>query len=236
MKQLIATIIIMLWAFAYSNAQSFDLVIEKVVSKQNSLDDYKTELIYTIYNDSISMVKKDEQKSEFIKKGSDYYFKMGNSEIIITNSFFIKISHSEKMMLYSKMDKASDDFFKIQNQFTAFLEQFETKTIDDKGTYWECVLSKPTTLKTPFSKIILSINKKDHAVLKQVYFFNSSIEKTYDSSSKNTQNERLEVVQTNFQKSPKITNSVFSFEKYLKPNGNSYTNSTYTKDYKIFVQ
>jgi hypothetical protein len=234
MKKII--LISFLLSFFISFSQNFESIINQAISKQKELSNYKLEMIYTIYADSISNVKKDEQRSEFIKKDKSCYFKMAESEIIFTEDFYIKISHSEKIMLYSNINESYSDFTERQNPFSEFIDKFKIKEIKDIGRYWECTLAEPNDIQIPFNKIILQIQKNDFNIIKQIYYFNTSIEKSLNNSALNTKNERLEIKQLNFQESSKTATDLFSIEKYLIQTGDSFTNTNYTKGYKILMQ
>ncbi len=217
-------------------AQSFSEILNKVMENYNAVEAYSVDATYTMYVDNVSMQEKDKQTSKLIKQGDNYYFKMANSEIIMTKSFYLKISHSERMLLYSKVDVIDNSVFESQIPFLQILDKFENKEVKDKGSYWECSISKSNELKLPYDKIIFQVSKKNHHIKKQIYYFNTSVEKKFIPNSSNTKKERLEIVINGLDKKPIIDENLFNLNKYLDINDTSITSSEYTKNYKILVQ
>ena len=231
------TILFFLTGCFIVKAQDLETVMSKVINTYTAIDSYSINMNYTLYSDSISSVKKDELKAEFIKNGENYYMKMKDTEMIFTNYFMIKISHPEKIILYSKTKIAINDILKSQNPFVEFSNYFNSKKMIDKKNYWECSFSNPKNNQLPYNKIVLQISKQDFSVLKQIYFFNKSVEKQFNSNAKKGSNERLEIVQTSFNDSFIAPDNLFSLKKYLTQiNDDKYKASSYIKDYQILTQ
>jgi hypothetical protein len=217
------------------NGQDFNSLLKKATDTYVNSNSYSIGAVYNMYPDSISSIKIDQQKATFYKNENDYYLKMADAEIIVTDSFFIKISHSEKMMLYSKMNTSKKERYTSQLPFYNLESQFKTKTVNDKGKYWEFVMTGSLSISIPYNKIILHVSKDDYVIKKQVYVFNRSLEKQFNPESKNT-GERLEIITTKFSVSPKDLGDKLNLEKYLTITDNTLTSSNYTKNYKIIVQ
>lgn len=237
MKKRTLLLLLLILGFNALDAQDFNTVLNKATSKYLNTENYSIDAIYNMYSDSISKTRIDQQKASLFKNGSNYYLKMADAEIIATDSFFIKISHSEKMMLYSKMNRFKKETYKnTQLPFMDYISEFKNKIIKDKGDFWECILSDNQSISIPYKKIVLQVSKSDYVIKKQVYFFNRSIEKQFNTESKKYSNERLEIITSKFNSNPKNFEDKFVFEKYLTKTRNSLTSSAYTKNYKIIVQ
>lgn len=217
-------------------AQDINSVMKKVHDAYIE-NDYHITMNYTLYSNSNSNVKKDELKGEVIKSGDNYYTKMKETEMVYTNAFMLKISHSEKIILYSELKTSIQNLIQQSNPFVKFPEQFEENTIEDKGAYYVCTFNTSKDIKGPYDKIILNISKTDYSILKQVYFFKSSVEKKFNKEAKDTEKERLEIVQKVFRKEVKQPKELFNLDKYLtKVEGNTYSASEYIKNYQILTQ
>ena len=235
-KKNILVVLVLLISSAKLIAQNLNSVMQKVNDVYVN-NNYHIKMDYTLYSNRDSNIKKDELKGEVIKSGDNYYTKMKETEMIFTNAFLLKISHSEKIILYSKLETSIQDLIHQNNPFMTFLEQFDDNTIEDNGNYYRCSFNKAKDLKNPYGKIVLNISKSDYSILKQTYFFKNSVEKQFNKDAIGTENERLEVVQKLFTKDVKKPTNLFSLDKYLTKIGeNTYSTSNYIKDYQILTQ
>ncbi|WP_299883447.1 hypothetical protein [uncultured Lacinutrix sp.] len=212
-------------------AQDFQDIIDKVTNKYENTKSYESKVKYTLYEDSISKVVKDQLYGKLYKDEDNYHLKIKTSEIVKAKDFYLKISHSEKMLQYSKTNKGVENNTD-QTPFITLIDQFEDKQIKDKGELWELVFTKKKKA-SPYNKIIIHISKKGYNVVKQVYYLSASYEKKYDSNATNTKKERLEIIEVSFKENPKRDNSVFNLSKYLINKDNKYTLSSYLEGYKI---
>lgn len=235
-KNNIVVVLVLLISTVNLIAQDLETVMQKV-NKTYVDGNYQANMDYTLYSNSDSNIKKDELKGVVIKFGGNYYSKMKETEMVFTDEFMLKISHSEKIILYSQLKAPIKDLIDQNNPFIQFPKQFEENKIEDKGNYYKCTFNKSKDIKVPYSKIILNVSKVNYSILKQVYFFKNSVEKRFNKKVTEAENERLEVVQTVFKKEVKVPEKLFSLEKYLTKIGeNTYTASNYIKDYKILTQ
>lgn len=234
MKQIIGTIVLLVNVF-FIQAQSFDDIMNKVIETYQNTDSYKVNMKYIIYSDSISKLKKDELNGELIKNGNNYYFNMDQTEIIFTEKFNLKISHLEKMAVYSKLKASPSDIINSQTPFVMLASKFHDTTVKDGGEFWVCTLENLKSLGT-YNKILLHVSKKNYSVIKQVYFFNTSIEKYFYQETDNAKKERLEIVQTQFNISPKIPVNLFNLDKYILKKNELLEPSIHLKNYRIIIQ
>ncbi len=218
---------------ASAKAQDFDTILKAATDKYITSEVYQIDADYNLYADSDSDSLIDQQKSIFIKRQNALYFKMAQSELIQTEAFSLKISHSEQILLYSKSYGSQSP--SSQLPYMDLERNFSTKTIKDKGTYWECLMTDNTSISIPYRKIILHIEKGDYKILKQVYFLNRASSKNVGYAAI-TGNERLEIVTKSFTTSPKDITQKFELSRYLDIKDNTLTSSNYTKNYKIIVQ
>lgn len=228
---------LMLISCVLLTAQDLSVIMGKVIDTYATMDNYQMTMDYTLYSNGQSNIVKDELKGEVIKEGENYYTKMKETEMVFTNGFMLKISHPEKIMLYSKLKTSINDLIKQQNPFMEFSKQFEDSKIENKGDYFICTFNKATNARMPYNKIVLYVSKEDHIISKQIYFFKTSVEKQFNREAKETENERLEVVLTSFKKKISIDADLFSLDRYLTKVGEStYKASSYIKDYQILTQ
>ena len=192
-------------------------------------------MLYTVYTDSISNIKKEELKGELIKNNEDYYFKMKETEFLFSPTYSLKVNHTQKAIVYAEQKNASENALNNEAPFIALINNYESKEVADKSESWECVLSNPKSLSS-YSKIIFYISKRDYSIIKQIYFFSSSMEKQLNPNNLNTKKERFEIVQTSYTKSPKVEEKLFDLENYLNIKNNNYVPSEALKTYKVFVQ
>ncbi|WP_040254149.1 hypothetical protein [Psychroserpens mesophilus] len=233
-KTLFINICVLVISFScYS--QNLDSIINLAKAQYDKVSNFKKTLRYTVYTDSISEVKKEELNGELIKSGQNYYFKLKETEFLFSKTFSLKVNHIQKAMIFSKEQNNFETSLNEQVPFLALIKNFNSNKVIDMTNSWKCVLSDPRNI-SPYSKIIFFISKNNYAVTKQVYFFSSSMEKKLNPEMENTKNERFEIVETNFQKDPKIDESLFNLEKYIQVKNNNYVPSEPLKTYKVFVQ
>lgn len=198
-----------------------------------NLEQFSIKATYILYKDKSSQIKMDEQKTQLIKDRDSYYFKMGDAEMVYTPQFFIKVSHKEKMLLYSKLF-GEENLTSSQIPLYILKNKYENKTVKNNNDNWECVMTGNNDISIPYQKIVFYVSKDTYHITKQVYYFKSTMTKKY--TGKNNSAERLEIINTKFDKKIGYTDDKFSLSKYLKRNENKFTTSKYTKDYKIIIQ
>lgn len=213
--------------------QSMDSILEKTAMNFSKPERFSCKLKYTMYADDVSMQKKDETITEVIKQNNNYYMKMGSSEVVFVDGLYIKISHSEKMMSYTRINTDSIDVTSNQIPFMNFINKFDTKKVVDKGQYWLLTLETPMVTNIPYEKIKIEVDKQTYHILKQVYFFNRSMEKQYNFNASNTSHERLEIVQLSFDEAYVSEKNVFDTSHYLQAANGQLRPSNDFKNYKI---
>ena len=233
MKYSIFIIIAICLVASSAKAQDFDTVLKAATDNYIHTEMYEIEANYNLYahSDSDSLI--DQQHSVFIKHQNDLYFKIAESELVQTATFSLKISHTEKMLLYAK--SYGPQAPSSQLPYLELERHFSKKTIADKGKYWVCEMDANTSISIPYRKIVLHIEKASHNILKQVYFLNESSSNNIGYATLKG-NERLEIVATRFTASPKDIAEKFELSRYLDLKENTLTSTDYTKNYKIIVQ
>ncbi len=227
---------LVLLSFSNSGAQDFNSILTAAMDQYQSTESYELKSKYIIYKDSLSQDIKDNQTGVFLKSGANGYFKMAKSEIIYTKDYFLKISHQEKMLLYTEVTPDQASQTGEQLPFHQFLNVFKTKKLKDQKSHWICELSNPMNLSVPYLKIKLYISKKSKLITKQVYYFSTSVERRYNSEITDLRPERLEIVQQSFKTHPTIANSLFDIATYLVIDDNTITTTSHNKNYKIIVR
>jgi hypothetical protein len=220
-------------ACSIAYAQDVKSILTNTSDKYLKSESYQINAQYNLYADRNSNSIIYQQESVFIKNGNAMYFKMAESELVQTNDFTIKISHTEQMILYSKSNQRHSS--SSQLPYLDLEHYFASKKLIDKGKYWECVMKDNDTYTIPYNQIILHIEKGTYTILKQIYFFNRPILNQFSNMMLDG-DERLEIVTNQFVTVTENIERKFDIKTYLDITDKTLTSSNYTKNYKIIVQ
>lgn len=98
------------------------------------------------------------------KKGTNYYSRIGPTEIIYLDDIFLKINHEEKAMLYAKVPNKK---MTTPVDITALADYFKTATIKQKGNFIFCNVTFKEKSNIPYTKMLMVLDSKNYSIVKQ---------------------------------------------------------------------
>lgn len=209
-------------------------VKEILTNVQNKVtnSNFKVNLKYQLFKGVESKKILESFNGIYIKKETNYYNKVKNTETIIGTDFLIKINHDQKAMIYDKFKKGNNDPNNMLN-ITALLKNFENPKVTDLGNRWKCEMIAVEYSQMPYSKIVMYINKEDYNINKQVLFLTSLMNFSDDGSKNDFNIPRLEIEYTNYSKPTKQDDYFFVKSQYIDITKSKVVPSTKYKAYEI---
>ncbi|MFL9843552.1 hypothetical protein [Flavobacterium rhizosphaerae] len=210
------------------------ITVEKIFDKVNAA--YK-DSPYITYNsryimyDSYTSKNVYENYSGFyIKKGNRVYFKLHNTEVIVSDSVGAKINHDQKAILIGT-GGGVDSGAMITNQLA--LQGFKSELKTDPGFYI-CEFTAGKLTQAPYNKVIVFVNKKDFTVAKQILYLSSPLEGNDKSGKKTVSFPRLEIQFTLRKKDIAGDEKLLSLKNYFTIKNNTTILSQPLAGYQIF--
>lgn len=211
-------------------AQSVKEILEKVQQK-NAVFNYKVSLKYRLYKGLSGDKILEEFNGVIIKEGTRYYNKIHHTETIMTKKFFVKVNHDEKAIIYAKktIKKQTDNITDISKLLT----HFENPNVKTKDEFWVVEMLTKEYSPLPFSKLVITINKKDYTVKKQVLILSqlTNFAKEIDKNDINL--PRIEMLFKDYRITTKNDLTVFDKSNYISVNNNKIVASNNLKNYDI---
>lgn len=181
MKQLIKTRLILTTLFVVVCSFSSKDVVDdkaKILELLNKSKDFYEKQQHFKFTTTHSMYAGDSKKALesyngfFIKKGTSYYSKIGQTEFVFSSGSMLKIDNESKLMQYLKDENAEEN---VLYDLTSQMSNFGTFELKNTNDHWICTLNSREVTFIPYSKIIIHLSKKDYSIVKQELFLISQV-------------------------------------------------------------
>lgn len=133
----------------------------------DTIKEFKLNTSYNLYLGYNSKNVAESYKGVLLKKGNEYYSKIGATEFVYLKKASIKIDNESKRMQYTSATSQDVAMVYDMVKYTSHFTSFELKSTSSQ---WICILKTGDIAFVPYSKIIIHINKKDFTVDKQELF------------------------------------------------------------------
>jgi len=196
-------------------------------------NDFKVAITYQLFKgvDGNNIIE--EYKGMYAKNKDSYYSKIKNTEIVYTPTFYVKVNHDQKAMVFVNNQVNKEQKNSLVD-LDAILKNFENIKIIDKGSYWQCEMVAIEYSQSPFSKIIMDINKKNYAIKKQVLYLTNMIDFSDNERTKAEYNiPKLILTYSNYSDLSTYDLGLFKKNKYTTSSNGKVAPATKYKDYEI---
>lgn len=207
---------------------------EKIISLfQNSQKIYETASLmqinmqYNLFSSYTTNQVYEKTDGLFIKNKKQNYSKIGDTELVSLENYFIKIDHTNLLMNCAKKENSNSNTVIDLKSYIAHYTGFKLTT---EGKYWVCTLTTPEFSQVPYTKVVVYISKSDSRIYKQVLYM--IITKKFKIKNKNVEDfPRLEVTFLSHKTKDISLGNIFSLGKYVIVEKNKIIPS---KEYNAF--
>jgi len=156
------------------NAQDLDSFKESLIKSSSYYkvkNDYVLEVDYSFYKDKNQSIPDEIMQGSMVRKGSDFYYKVDQTEFIFTQGDFVKVNHQEKALLYTRSSSTPSqvsDPLQIEGLVNICKDVTQIKD----GDLEIFDLSFHPQLGIPYKRVRIILDSTSHAILEQeIYFF-----------------------------------------------------------------
>jgi hypothetical protein len=205
--------IIYIWGIFHcclAQSQSVSEVFQKLGKQYSAAVPLQYKTSYALYKDFDSKKIEESYNGLFYKNElNEVYMKIGDSEILNSKKVFLKINHSEKaIQILNPVANYLGDF-----DMKPLLDLCKIEKFLDYKSYWEITMIAKPYSSLPYSKIVVQITK-NYFLQKQIFYYNTAVNFSKDYRSPDSHYPRLEVTNTNYNKSP-VSASFFYSRTYF---------------------
>lgn len=153
------------------NKEKVVALLKKSKHYYEKLHEYKFNTSYDLYaNNSNKAIES--YSGFFVKKNTNYYSKIGQTEFIVTSDRTIKIDNESKLIQHFKGESTQENRL---YDLVKYCDNFGTFDLSSTEKYWICTLNSREVTFVPYSKVIIYLSKKDYSIVKQELFLISQI-------------------------------------------------------------
>jgi hypothetical protein len=183
-------------------------ILEKVTANYKNKSAYDYSINYKMYKGANGTKPEKQYKGRIVKSGSSLYYEVAGTHTILSGGQYVRASHEQKLIEYSKTEKAVAMPFATND----FLRHFKEAMVQDKGAYWICTLSVGKLTSLNYNKVELIINK-DYTLSKQIFYYLKKIPFKRKNSKEEFDYPRLEIIMDKNKSVKK--ESLFAISEYI---------------------
>ncbi len=214
-------------------SQSVHKVLSGMKAVMMSDKGVQMNLTYSLYKGKETNKPIEQYQGKLIQFKKSTYLKIHETETVYNNSFFVKVNHNEKEMIYRNTQ--SKQVLNNPMDLAQILNYFESGELQDKGTYWEFNLIPKSSNLFPISKMTFQVHKKTHLPIKQIYFYAPLVNLSQDTQKESKNQSRLEIVFSDHKKGVGSNKERLKKEYYIKLNGNQTVVANRLSNYQLRV-
>lgn len=231
MRLKVIVCLILIFRIGYSQNDSLKIKDLFLKSQQlySSKKAYQIDATYKVYNSLKSEKPSESYKSIIIKNGSDYYYKIHNTEFIQIGNRSLKMNHDEKALLLAKRQSQTNGLELINNMLS-ILPYFKSYDVTETDNMIVCKFVAPDITQLPFTKVLIYFNKEDYSMKEQILYLSNAI--PYEEKGKIVYgNPRLEISMSKFK--PYVETGKCKLDSYIKQNKNENILSDKYANYQL---
>ncbi|WP_136438019.1 hypothetical protein [Tenacibaculum maritimum] len=227
-------IIICFWGNMINAQNTVQSILEAYTKALQENKSYKVAVMYKIYKGHLSTIPEEVKTGVFYKDKKKSYTKIEEVEIINTPKIHVKINHGEKAILVAD---GIDSPKEARIDLKELLKYFEAKIVEEKMKYWKLIfIPKGKITQVPFSKLNVYLEKGSYNILKQEFYYYTTM--NFSSSLKSSDLAKVKL-ETSFKNYKEITkkelSDIFEISKYISMNHKKIKPSLRYKNYEIVV-
>jgi hypothetical protein len=199
-----------LFTCCLAHTQTVNEVLQRLAKQYSLAKPLQYKSNYTLYKDFNSKKAEQNYKGIYYKNAlNEVYTKIGDTEILNSKTVYLKISNAEKALeILPPVKNYTGDF-----DMKPLLDVCKIEKFVDYKSYWEITLIAKNYSSLPYSKIVVQVTK-NYFLQKQTFYYSTVINFSKDYKSPDPHYPRLEIVNTNFNRSP-VNASIFSTKTYF---------------------
>jgi len=152
------------WIGQAQELEAVTEILSKVEARYFSSETYNLEVLYEYFEPSKGDLSIETMTGQIIKDGSNYYSRIQNTESLFIDSDYLKISHDEKAVLYGSIGQGERP---SPVELSKLAEYFSSAQVFQDGDIASFELMFKESQMIPYSKMVLKVNLKTFAILKQ---------------------------------------------------------------------
>jgi outer membrane lipoprotein-sorting protein len=233
--RLLVKILFLLLPFSAACSQQIGEDLKRINQSYAALKSFSAKVSYTLFSNSTSTIPVEKLMGEIKRKGNRIYSKIGNSELISSETFNLQVDHNERsIIILNARTEGKKDLKDLMDMDFAPMLKFCKNTSYRKLSGKSAMYTMFFVDEFPeYEKVEFVFNTSTLFIEKLVlYYKNQEVSETPGEKS----SPRLELVYSNMEKNVPIDDELFSMDKFLSKEGNRYVLKSSYKNYHLLNQ
>ncbi len=206
-------------------------VMEKVTNSYSKTTKLSYLTHYNLYTNYKDIKPKESYGGMILKNGEVNYCKIQNTEFISFKNCSVKVSHSEKVVLYSEGDL--DGVMQSPVETALYLKEFKG-ILKTTPSHYICEFSPKKITQIMASKIIIYVDRKDLKITKQIMYLAQKMESKNSKGKIIETSPRIEISYQKRKSDDKKDSFLTSKESYFTKKGNDIVLAKRLLAYQLF--
>lgn len=212
---------------------SFGLSPEEIIEKMNSnymkADRLEYNTVYSLLKGHKSTQVVESYQGYVYRENKDLYQRIHNTEFIYGQDFFSKINHDEKRMELG-VPRVNQN---MEVSDVVNLESCSKVELFDKGSYYSIKMYYVFGAQSPFSAVMLRVNKKDFKLLQIDLFYASFQNFSKEALQQDNAQAHLKIEFSKMTTKPKSKSDLFELAHYVSKTKNILNPTGKYSGYKL---
>jgi len=210
-------------------AQDAKTIITKAQQCYNK-DTYSLEMKYHSYATYTTNEVFTSYDAVLIKKETDVYYKISNTEMILVGTDMLKIAHDQKLVQHNQVNQASASQMNPMD-IEKLLPYFVKKEVKETDTTYQCTFYTSEITQLPYSRLEVFVNKNTYEIQKQIMYFNQVKKYKIANGEIKSNYPRMEIICHPM--GTDIDNEKFVLSNYIHKKGSTVTLHKKYSNYKL---
>ena len=211
------TVYIVIFLMIINHAYSMDaLDVIKRMQQVYTAEKLEYQCKYELFKGHESNVAHESYAGYIYRRHNYVYQKIGQTELVFSKGFSIRINHEEQAIALHEAQKAPP----LDINTEQALKECSQVLVEDKGIYYEIKLLLKPLSTLPFSSISMQIRKKDYHLQQLDLYYSLVQDFSANSNKSDLQQPHMKVTFGELELSPVDRPELFAFNTYLKKEDN----------------
>lgn len=204
-------------------------ILRKMCSVYEHEQTYELYAQYDLFKGPKSSTVEESYAGYFCRNKDKVYQKIDQTEFVVTPSFCLKISNSEKIVELMK-----GQVYKNQEiDFEKTMKECKEITVEEKDKMYYITMVIKTSSQVPFSTVKVKVNKSNYRMAQLDMYYTDFQDFSKDPKKKDLQQPHLRVLYSKFSKKISVSESVFVYTTYFKTTNSMISPTGVIKDYEL---
>lgn len=187
-------------------------ILKKMTQVYEQTQVYELHNRYELFKGHKSDLVVESYEGYLCKDKSNAYQKIDQTEMVMTSSFCLQISHAEKKMVLMK----GQAFHNNEVDFEKAIKECKEIKSEEQGKYYMITLLIKNTSQLPFSVVKVKIRKSDYHIIQLDLYYAETQDFSKNPNKTDLDKPHMRVSYTKFDKKMNVDKSRFAFETYFK--------------------